>query len=187
MIKVNLLTDQTSKRTKRMVTPEVSRGGLAIVAGFIVLVALIGGAWYWVSSEITRLEKKQTDLKAEAARLAVLKLEIDKYEQDKRLLEGRIEIIEKLKENQSGPLLLINHLIQSMPSDGTLWLTLLDQKGDRVQIKGLSVRSEAVPDFMSSLGRTGYFKTVDLELLEDDRDTARFSLLCITTRKAVAE
>jgi len=187
MIKVNLLTDQTSKRTKRMVTPEVSRGGLAIVAGFIVLVALIGGAWYWVSSEITRLEKKQTELKAEAARLAVLKLEIDKYEQDRRLLEGRIEIIEKLKENQSGPLLLINHLIQSMPSDGTLWLTLLDQKGDRVQIKGLSVRSEAVPDFMSSLGRTGYFKTVDLELLEDDKDTARFSLLCITTRKAVAE
>jgi Tfp pilus assembly protein PilN len=170
-----------------MSTPEVSRGGLAIVAGFIVLVALIGGAWYWVSSEISRLERKQIELKAEAARLQVLKLEIDKYEKDKRLLEGRIEIIEKLKENQSGPLLLINNVIQSMPADGTLWLTLVDQKGDRVQIKGLSVRSEAIPDFMSSLGRTGYFKTVDLELLEDDKDTARFSLLCITSRKSVTE
>lgn len=187
MIKVNLLTDQTSKPRKRMATPEVSRGGLAIVAGFIVLVALIGGAWYWISSEITSLEGKRESLKAEAARLQVLKLEIEKYEQDKRLLEGRIEVIEKLKENQSGPLLLINHLIQSMPTDGTLWLTLVDQKGDRVQIKGLSVRSEAIPDFMSSLGRTGFFKTVDLELLEDDKDTARFSLICITTRKAVAE
>lgn len=187
MIKVNLLTDQTSKPRKRMVAPEVSRGGLALVAGFIVLVGLIGGAWYYVSSEIARLEAKQVSLKAEAARLQALKLEIEKYEQDKRLLEGRIEVIEKLKENQSGPLLLINHLIQSMPADGTLWLTLVDQKGDRVQIKGLSARSEAIPDFMSSLGRTGFFKTVDLELLEDDKDTARFSLICITVRKGVGE
>jgi len=51
------------------------------------------------------------------------------------------------------------------------------------------VRGEAVPDFMSNLAATGFFRTVDLELYEDQQkgEAAKFVLVCITNTKAPTE
>ena len=96
----------------------------------------------------------------------------------KRLRQSRLEIVEKLKEAQTGPVLLLNHVIRSCRATQSLWLTLLDHKADRVQIKGHATRRESIPDFMSNLSQSGYFPTVDLELIEVDENAARFSLVC---------
>jgi Tfp pilus assembly protein PilN len=103
------------------------------------------------------------------------------------LLQGRIEVIEKLKEFQTGPVQLLNHVIQCIPRDGTLWLSILDQKGDRIQIKGSTLRNEAIPDFMTNLTTTGFFKSVDLESIEGDKEASKFSLICVTTKKLPSE
>jgi Tfp pilus assembly protein PilN len=66
-------------------------------------------------------------------------------------------------------------------------LTLLDQKADRVQIKGCASRWESIPDFMSNLSQSGYFRSVDLELIEVDQTGARFSLVCIPTSRVPTE
>jgi Tfp pilus assembly protein PilN len=104
----------------------------------------------------------------------------------KQLRQSRIEVIEKLKEFQTGPVLLLNHVIHSIPANANLWLTAMDQKGDRVQIVGFAQRSEAIPDFMSSLAASGYFESVDLELIEEQKDAAKFSLLCVSTQKKIS-
>jgi Tfp pilus assembly protein PilN len=83
--------------------------------------------------------------------------------------------------------LQLNHIIQSLPSEEGVWLTLLDQKGDRVQIGGYAVRGEAIPGFLSNLSRSGVFRTVDLEAMEDEKVASRFSLLCTLARKGRSE
>lgn len=170
-----------------MPTPTVSRMGLVSVAVFIVLVGAMGGWWYYLNLQITTLTQQRDKLRIEDARLQSLKMQINEFDRLKRLRQGRIEVIEKLKEYQTGPVQLLNHVIQSVPRDGTLWLSILDQKGDRIQIKGSTVRNEAIPDFMTNLTATGFFKSVDLETIESDKDASKFSLICMTTKKLPSE
>ncbi len=189
MIKVNLLRDQTARarRTVAAVKPEVSRTGLLLLAIFGVLVLGMGSYWYYLDSQITTLTDRRDKLRVENERLKGLKKEIEKFEKLKKLRQGRIDIIEKLKDSQTGPVMLLNHVIQSIPRDSSLWLTLLEQKGERIQIAGFSLRSESIPDFMTNLAHSGLFTSVDLELLEEEKEAARFSLVCMTKRKAAAE
>ncbi len=189
MIKVNLLRDQAARVTKQVVAPTTSHSGLLVLAGILVLGGALAAWWYSTSREITRLTVTRERLRAEDKRLQGLKKEITEFEKVKQLLESRIDVIGKLKEAQTGPVLLLNHVIRSIPRDTDLWLTLLDQKGEKVQIVGYSQRSESIPDFMINLGAGGVFKSVDLEVLqvekEKEREASRFSLICTTARKAV--
>ena len=189
MIKVNLLRDQTARARKPAlaVEPEVSRTGLLLVALFGVLALGIGASWYYLNGQITVLKDRQTKLRAESERLRGLKKEMEAFEKLKKLRQSKIDVIEKLKESQTGPVLLLNHVIQSIPRDSALWLTVLEQKGDRISVGGYALRGEAIPSFMTNLSVTGFFSSVDLELLEEEKDAARFSLVCMSKRKVAAE
>lgn len=187
MIKVNLLRDQTVRVHKTTVKPTVSRMGLVLLAVFLILLGGLGAWWYSIDRQVKTLTDTRDRLRAENARLQALKKESDQYEKLKRIRQSRIEVIEKLKGYQTGPVSLLNHVIQSMPRDSSVWLTLLDQKGDRIQIVGYALRTGAVPDLMTNLAASGFFKSVDLELLESDKEASKFSLICVSARKLPAE
>jgi Tfp pilus assembly protein PilN len=187
MIKVNLLRDQTVRVRKTAVKPSVFGMGLVFLAVFLILFGGLGSWWYSINHEVKDLTEMRDRLQAENTRLQALKKEVDRHEKLKLLRQSRIDVIEKLKENQIGPVQLLNHLIQCIPHDSSIWLTLLDQKGDRIQIVGYALRPEAVPDFLSNLTATGFFKSVDLELLQSDKEASKFSLLCLSTRKQPTE
>ena len=96
-------------------------------------------------------------------------------------------MIEKLKSSQKGPVLLLNNVIQSIPRDGLLWLTSLTQSAQSIKIVGFTQDQETIPDFMTNLMTCGMFQSVDLENIESDKDASKFSLICITGNKTVAE
>jgi Tfp pilus assembly protein PilN len=140
-----------------------------------------------VRQQIQTDTEKVQKLRVEEARLQELKKEIDKYETMKKLRQSRIDVIEKLKENQTGPVLLLNSVIQSIPRDGILWLTSLSQKSDKIKIVGYTQQTDMIPDFMSNLTASGIFKSVDLESIESDKEASRFSLICTSPTKSQAE
>lgn len=188
MIKVNLLRDQTNRARKGASGSVISRMGILYLVFFIVVAGAMGGWWYYINAQVNRLTQERDRLRLEDARLQSLKKQIAEYERLKKLREGRIQIIEKLRAFQTGPVELMNHVIQSIPRDGTLWLTVLDQKGDRIQIKGSTVRGEAIPDFMTNLTKTRFFQSVDLEsIVSTDKQISDFSLICMTTKQLPPE
>jgi Tfp pilus assembly protein PilN len=151
-------------------------------------VAAAMGAWtFYVRQQIQTGTEKVKKLRVEEARLQELKKEIDRYEAMKKLRQSRIDVIEKLKENQTGPVLLLNSVIQSIPRDGILWLTSLTQKSDKIKIVGYTQQTDTIPDFMSNLTASGIFKSVDLESIESDKEASRFSLICTSPTKTQAE
>jgi Tfp pilus assembly protein PilN len=193
MIKVNLFRDKTQKIRKAAAKPAVSRTGLLMVVLLALPLGALGAWWYQIRADIQSLSETRTRLKAEDLRLQGLKKEITRYEALKGQLKSRIEVIERLKDSQSGPVLLLNHVIQSIPRATPLWLTALDQVGDRIQITGFTSRSEAIPDLISNLAAGGFFENVDLELIEDQKDQkdrrelAKFTLVCAAKRKYPTE
>jgi len=183
MIKVNLITDQTLRSRKLSVAPTVSRMGLVFAAVLLLTGTALAAYWFTLSREITGLTVTRDELRAESLRLAELRKKLFEFEKLKQVRESRIEVIEKLKDFQTGPVLLLNHVIHSIPQDAQLWLTGLDQKGEKVQIAGYAVRSDVIPDFMVNLSSNGIFKSVELELIQEDKEAAKFSLVCLTAQK----
>src|SRR5512140_822840 len=129
MIKVNLLRDQTVRVRKITVKPSISSVGLTLAVVAALAAAAMGGWWYTIHHQISTLTGERDRLRIENARLQALRKEINEYEKAKRLRESRIEVIEKLKEFQTGPVRMLNNVLQSIPRDSAVWLTLLDQKG----------------------------------------------------------
>jgi Tfp pilus assembly protein PilN len=187
MIKVNLLRDQTARVRRNYVKPKVSRMGLILSAIFVLVAGGMGTWCLYLNNQIQDLTQKRSKLRIEEARLQELKNEIEKFEELKKQRQSRIDVIEKLKEEQSGPVLLLNCLIQSIPHDGDLWLTSVTQKADRIKIIGYTQRTEVIPDFMSNLTTSGIFQSVDLEQIEAQKDASKFSLLCTNLKKQKAE
>ncbi len=187
MIKVNLLRDQTARVRKTFVKPSVSRTGLIISA--IAILAIVGmGGWYiYLDRQVSQAKAKVEDLRREEQRLKELKDKIAEFEKLKEQRQNRIDVIEKLKRDQTGPVLLLNTVIQSIPTDGVLWLTSLAQKSDRITIVGYTQHTELIPDLMSNLTASGIFESVDLELMESQKEASKFSLICTSKTKPQAE
>lgn len=182
MIKVNLLKDPTVRTYKTAIKPSTSRTG-PILTVFVVLVVASMGTWYYfVNDQKNDLAEYCNELRAEEARLQALKIKLEKYEEDKKQIQSRISVIERLKEQQTGPVLLLNHVLHSIPRNRLLWLTSLIQKDGTVKIVGLTEKIEAIPDFMTNLAETGFFQSVDLEEIASQEDASKFSLLCMSAQ-----
>jgi len=190
MIKVNLIQDQAGKKKPTVTSrtlPTFSRTGFLMVAAAVVLAGGLGSWWYAVTQDVRHLSAERERLRAENLRIQALKRQIAEFEKLKKLQESRIQVIEKLKDAQTGPVQLLNNVIQCIPRDSGIWLSTLEQKGDRVSIIGHTRQAEFIPDFMTNLSGTRFFKSVDLDLIQDDTSGSRFSLLCMTSRSTVRE
>jgi Tfp pilus assembly protein PilN len=188
MIKVNLLRDHTVATRHIAVTPTASPLGWMMLGVLAVVLAGLWGTWSYLHRQVVELSATRDRLGVENNRLQGLRKQIDRFEAMKREHQSRIDILRQLKGNQTGPVLLLNHVIHSIPAGAVLWLTSLDQQGDKVRITGFTARGETIPDFMSNLSGSDLFKTVDLELYEDQqKDAAKFTLVCVSARKAPTE
>jgi Tfp pilus assembly protein PilN len=187
MIKVNLLKDQTVRARKSFAKPNVSRTGLVYFAIFLVVAGAMT-AWYlYLNQQISTQTARQVKLREDEASLQKLKLEVDKYEKLKQKRQSRIDLIEKLKENQSGPVLLLNTVIQAIPQNGNFLLTSLEQKVGNIQLNGLTRSPQAIPDLLKNLASSGIFSSVELEVIERQDDDSKFSITCTSKKNSKAE
>jgi type IV pilus assembly protein PilN len=188
MIKVNLLRDHTVRARKAFAKPTGS--GMGILLPIILLLVAVGGMAFWthrVHQQIDEGQRTRADLRKIDDEMKRLNAEIAKYTRLKSQLEERIQAIDALREKRSGPVLLLNTVIHSIPSNANLWLTSLNQKSENIKIIGYTSQVEVIPGLMTNLMASGIFSSVDLELIERSRDASKFSLICISVKKYQTE
>jgi len=174
MIKINLFpTFETAEGT-----PIQQYGVLLFVLGVVAM-----GGWYLnATSGRADLQEQVSLLEVRSAELKVITAEVVAFEAQKRSLEERIAIIERLKANQQGPVELMNIVIGAIPDNPPgLWLTSLVQQEATISIEGRAFDVPFVADFIAALDDTRIFSYVDLEFWEQDQDSSiRFQLSCGT-------
>jgi Tfp pilus assembly protein PilN len=177
MIKINLLREPRTK-TKQSWSPEQSQVG--IYAIILMAVAVVGVGWWYshLASQRTEYTAELEQLQQENLRLQVVRAELQKFERQRKLLEDRIGVIERLKSNQKGPVVLMNSLIDSIPAEPRLWLDSVSQKESQVLIKGQSLDVASVADFISKLSVNQPFRQVELNSYEEVNDKIKFELTC---------
>ncbi len=109
MITINLLREPTVEKRKW----SVEKSQVGIYAVILMGVAILGLAgWFWHLRDLRSDHEVEIErLQEENARLSVVRAELQKFQRHKKLLEERISVIEQLKNNQKGPILLMNSLI----------------------------------------------------------------------------
>ncbi len=177
MIKINLLREPRTK-SKQSWSPEQSQVGIyAIILMFLAVVSMAW--WYWyLLGQRTEYTAELEQLQQENLRLQVVRAELQKFERQGKLLDDRIGVIERLKSNQKGPVVLMNAVIDSIPAEPRLWLESVSQKESQVLIKGQALDVASVAAFISKLSINHPFKQVELNSYEEVNEKIKFELTC---------
>ncbi|PYQ02538.1 MAG: hypothetical protein DMF82_15800 [Acidobacteria bacterium] len=167
MIRVNLLAPERPTKTKK------TRSAVSVAPGavqvYLFLALFAGGAlvlcaalWWYESTKLKKLE------------LQAIKVQVDALEAKRRTFQQKVDLIERLKAEQSAPVHMLDEISKNLPD--FVWLTSMDQTGPIVKLGGQSSGLTSVADFISALQRSGWFPLVDLVSSAEANNIITFNL-----------
>ena len=163
MIRINLAVERQRPKVKRRVAVPGAFLFIVVLLAAVIGLGVLAGFWYAYDRQQAGLEQQKTALEAKRAQLAKMEQEIKNFEAKKAELDGRINVINTLKANQTGPVHMLEALGDTVSATQTLWLTAMTDKGGEIEMKGMASSVEAVANFITNLGRSTYFKNVEIK------------------------
>lgn len=158
MIRVNLLGVAEKREYKGL--GQLFIGFSVLIALFIVLTALhlmqdkkLNGVY----GSIAQAEQRIKELEA-------IKQKVDDFKAKNAELNRRIEIIQVLEKNRTGPLYVMDALGKSTPNRA--WIDEFSEKGLQATLTGIADNEFTVADFMESLQKSPYFTGVELGVIK---------------------
>jgi len=191
MIKINLLETAKGKGKRggggaSLPTMEMGDMGSPKLKILVVLV-VVGlfnlGYWYRldhqgkaIAAHMKVAEEKNRELADVKARFLERQTQANNYKR-------RVDVIDGLRQNQTGPVNLLAMLGETVNNTEAVWLSKMDDTGAVVKLEGTALSTDAVANLIANLQRTGYFKTVEIdETYQDDQikdmQAFQFTLNC---------
>lgn len=164
MIKINLLPYREAKR-KQLIQSQLIIAGCSLIPAVLIVLILL----FSINSRISTINTETEKIKADIKKQKVSLEEIKKFKSEKNTLKKKMAVIEKLKKGKYGPVHIIDHLAINLP--GRIWLTRIVQKGMTLAMDGKALDNLSISDYMINLGKSEYFKTVDLDKIKTDTKT----------------
>jgi len=167
MIRINLLGGERQKaKTARFDAGQQ----LTAMCGLVVVAAACGiGFWYWsLSHEASTLDAQVATLKRESARLDTVLAEVKTFEDRKAALQQRVTLIERLRQGQTVPVQVLDHVSRSLPD--MLWLTDLKADGSFLTIEGKTTTLIGLSDFVGNLGSNPVLQK-PIEIMDSSAET----------------
>jgi Tfp pilus assembly protein PilN len=192
MIKINLLETAKGKGKRgggggpSMPTMEMGDMGSPKLKVLVVLV-VVGlfnlGYWYRldhqgkaIATRMQAAEQKNRELADVKARFLERQTQANNYKR-------RVDVIDGLRQNQTGPVNLLAMLGETVNNTEAVWLRRMDDTGASVNLEGTALSADAVANLIANLQKTGFFKTVEVkETFQDDQikdmQAFQFTLTC---------
>ncbi|HLF55695.1 MAG TPA: PilN domain-containing protein [Thermoanaerobaculia bacterium] len=162
MVKINLLAEGkrpvTARKAKQPIF-QLSGANAANILFFAVTVAgLIAAAtWYFIlQQQIERKDREITVAQKEVDELQQVIKEVQAYETQLKELRRKVEVITNLKDNQRGPVQVMDEISRALPE--LLWLTAMDVTGNAINFRGTAFNMSAVANFIDNLDAVEAFK-----------------------------
>jgi type IV pilus assembly protein PilN len=131
-----------------------------VVAGLILGVLIAGGWWYMQKRTLAERQETVAQKQAEATRLEQIIKDVANYQKEKDNLQKRIDLINQLKQNQRGPVQLMDHLSQDLPD--LVWLDRMSVGGGVVAVDGRGLNPNAIANFVENVKNDPMFEEPDL-------------------------
>ncbi len=162
MIKINLLP------TKKKPPKKVIDLQQQLLLGFLILVlVLMAMAFFWKrqKDQIMALQKEKVTAEEHIRAQDNILKEVKNVEEERRKVAEKIDVIEKLKKNQAGPVRLLDEVSKALPL--SVNLTSLVESGNNINIEGEAFTNDDVVRFVDNLKASPYLTSV--MLLETSR------------------
>lgn len=154
MIRINLLPAETKVQIPKSF--KHLAGGLIV---FLLGLACIGYVWNQMSTfynekkaEVAKKEKISKELDAVIA-------EVNRFKKIKADLEEKLDTIQRLKDNQKGPLRLLTELRDRFPRQ--VWVSNVSFKKGTVSMKGFGLSLTTVGELVENLKKSRYFGEIN--------------------------
>ena len=185
MIKINLLVEARAEKVARAPLISMGAAGLNnyILLGLLILAAAFVGIRYWsLSSTLAAINKEMAENQREYERLKPIIAEVEAFKKKNAELKHKIDVIEQLKQEQYGPVRIMDEVSKALPE--LLWLTNMDVRGKVVSIRGEAMNEIAVANFISNLTASPFFAEPSLKVMsQSGQGVFSFDLSCNFTYK----
>ncbi len=160
MIKINLLAE--GKRpvvARKSKAPMVGGSGdlanYLLITGIVLGLLITGGWWLWLNHRIAVKDGEVAAAQHEVDELQQVIKEVEQYKVKKAELERKITVINDLKENQRGPVQIMDEISRALPE--LLWLTRMEVTNTNITIHGSAFNMSAVANFIDNLDKVEAF------------------------------
>ena len=191
MIRINLLGLPRQKKGKRgsaaAAVPDMPGEGpsalIFLVAGLVIG---LGVLWYFNNDASKKADKLAQDITAansEGANLAGVKVKYEQRKIEADAFDKRVKVIDQLRQDQAGPVKMLNTIGESVNNTDAVWLSEMTEKDNVLNIDGTALSTIAVANLITTLKHTGYFKTVEIKSAAQDAASKemqafQFTLVC---------
>ncbi|MBV9068399.1 MAG: PilN domain-containing protein [Acidobacteria bacterium] len=166
MIKINLVREGRAVRGTGVVAgpavaagPSSANNGL-MIGGVILGILIAGGWWYTQKRTLAQRQESIAQKQVEATRLEKIIKDVADFQKQKDSLQKRIDLINQLKQNQRGPVLLMDRVSQDLPD--LVWLDKMVVGGEVVTIDGRGLNPNAIANFVENVKNDPLFEEPDL-------------------------
>jgi type IV pilus assembly protein PilN len=164
MIRINLLGQDRPKVSRGPTIPlESSLRLILFVASLLVAAVVLYAMYHQKQTELAGIESRISSLQTELVRLQQVKADVQQYEQQKTILQQRIDVIETLQTNRAGGQQLLEMVAATVEHSDSLWLTSLTRSGDSLDIAGEAASIDAIANFLTQMKRSGYFDNIEMK------------------------
>jgi type IV pilus assembly protein PilN len=182
MIRVNLLgTERPTKRSGGGGTTKRAPSAPGAVQAYLFLTLFAGGAivlcaagYWWKSMQIRNLDAEIAKAEQRQRELQAIKAQVDALEAKRATFQRKVDLIERLKAEQSAPVHMLDEISKSLPD--FVWLVAVDQGGSAIRFSGQANGMPAVADFIGALQRSGWFPQVELGTFAETSNVATFDV-----------
>ncbi len=167
MIKINLLP------TKKKLPKKVIDLQQQLLLGSLILVlVLMAMFFFWKrqKEQIAALRKEKVTAEEHIRAQDNILKEVKNVEEERKKVAEKIEIIEKLKKNQEGPVRLLDEVSKALPVGVNL--SSLTESSGNINLEGDAFTNDDVVRFIDNLKASPYLANVTLlETSRIKRDT----------------
>jgi type IV pilus assembly protein PilN len=162
MIRINLLPKKEIKKRAAL----LEQGVVAGVAVFVVLAGLL--LFYMhAQGKVEALEQDIAKTKLELKELEKKKAQIEEYKAAELVVQRKIDVIKKLEQQKSGPVLMLDEIAKVLPPK--MWLTQLKSQGSSLTMEGIAIDNETIAEFMTKLEATSQFSNIELQVSQETK------------------
>jgi type IV pilus assembly protein PilN len=156
MVYINLLPIREIKKRINAIQ-QLSLFGVSLVC----LLVAIGVFWFYQTNIVSALANEITSLNQEKQSYNQILAQIAKLEQDKKLIENKIGVINELQKTKAITVRVLDEIAKSTPSK-RIWLTSLNQNGMGVKLAGMALDNQTIANYMETLKTSEYITDVNL-------------------------
>ena len=155
MIRINLISEgkkSPAVRSTRLRAFNVNAqniAGFCVILSFLLALASYGGYWLYLNRKLAAQRAEIEELKATVAELEEIIKEVERFEKRKAELEHKIQVITDLRNNQRGPVHIMDQVSRSLPD--FLWLDRMEMNASMVNIQGKAFTTSSVANFIENL------------------------------------